>query len=84
MLSLAGSISNQSGQDTKMQLNFTVNCVLDIPNQSYTAKVQSVVTAHDEDVTQHFLGYCRDNQLSLTTEDLIRAAIYEYSKKYYS
>ena len=67
-----------------MQLNFTVNCVLDIPNQSYTAQVQSVITPHDEDITQQFLLYCKDRRLPLTTEDQIRTAIYAYGKKYYS
>lgn len=67
-----------------MELNFTVNCILDIPNKAYSAKVQSVVTPHDEDITQHFLVYCQNNKVLLTTEDEIRAAIYEYGKKYYS
>lgn len=67
-----------------MELNFTVNCVLDIPNQSYTATVQSVVTPHDEDITQHFQSYCRDNKCALTTEEQIRTAIFEYGKRYYS
>ena len=67
-----------------MELNFTVNCVLDIPNQSYTATVRSVITPHNKDITQHFLSYCLANQLALTTEEQIRTAIFAYGKKYYS
>ncbi len=67
-----------------MELNFTVNCVLDIPNQAYAATVQSVVTPYDEDITQHFLSYCRDNKCDVTTEEKIRTAILAYGKKYYS
>jgi hypothetical protein len=81
---LQAASATKVGRDTTVQLNFTVNCVLDIPNRSYTAQVQSVVTPHDEDITQHFLGYCQGNQVPLATEDQIQAAIYEYGKKYYS
>lgn len=66
-----------------MELNFTVNCMLDIPNQAYTATVQSVVTPHEEDITQHFLSYCRVNKFDITTEEQIRTAILAYGKKYY-
>lgn len=66
-----------------MELNFTVNCTLDIPNQSYTAQIGSVVTPHGEDITKHFLDYCAQASLPLTSEEEIRAAAYAYGKKFY-
>jgi len=38
-----------------MQLNFTVTCTLEIKNQAHTARVNSVVTQQEEDISRHFL-----------------------------
>lgn len=65
-----------------MQIHFTINCILDIPNQAYRASVQSVVTPQDEDITKKFEAFCSQNGLPLTTEDQIRTAAFEYGKKY--
>lgn len=66
-----------------MELNFSINCILDIQNQSFSAKVTSVETPAGEDITTHFFNFCKAQSLPLSTEDEIRAAAYEYGKRYY-
>jgi hypothetical protein len=66
-----------------MQLNFTVTCTLEIKNQAHTARVNSVVTQQEEDISRHFLSFCEQADLALSNEEQIRKAIYEYGKKHY-
>lgn len=66
-----------------MKLNFTINYILDTPSQSFTAEVTSVETPEGDVLTSHFLIFCTEQSLRLTTEDEIRTAAYEYGKRYY-
>ena len=61
-----------------MQLNFTINYFVDIPNSTFTAKVVSVVDAADQDITKGFLQFCKEKDLPLTSEVEIQAAAREY------
>jgi hypothetical protein len=67
-----------------MQLNFTINCVVDIPNSKVTAKVVSVVDAVDENITKSFFRFCQEKQLPLTSESEVEAAAYAYGRKFYA
>ena len=67
-----------------MSLNFTINGIFDIPNQAYTARVSAVETPEGENITTHFLNFCQQHSLSLTTEDEIRTAAFAYAKQFYS
>ena len=66
-----------------MELNFTINGIFDIQNQAFTAKVTTVETPAGEVITKHFLDFCEQNALRLTTEEEIRAAAYSYGKRFY-
>lgn len=66
-----------------MVLNFTINGIFDIPNQAFTARVISVETPEGEFITKHFLDFCEQDTLPLTTEEEIRAAAYLYGKCFY-
>jgi len=66
-----------------MKINFTINGVLDITNQEFTAKIASVETLGGEIITTHFLEFCDKNTFGLTTEEEIRTAAYAYGKQYY-
>ena len=66
-----------------MTLNFTVNRIVEIKHESYTAKVTSVVTAAGEDITERFFSFCKENDLRLDLADAIENATRVFGRKHY-
>jgi len=63
-----------------MQLNFTINYVVDVPKSEITARVVSVADTDGENITKDFSRFCEERQLPLTSEEEIETAAYEYGR----
>lgn len=56
------------------QLTLTVEMIVGIPNQPFTARVTRVVNSQSQDITAAFTSYCSAHGLGLSSQAEIESA----------
>ena len=62
------------------QLTLTVEMMVDIPNQPFTAKVTRVVNALGQDITNDFTNHCSAQGPGLSSQAEIESATESFTK----
>lgn len=64
-----------------VQLKFSINCIVDIPDLVRSIEIISVMNANGEDVTSDFISFCAEKDLPLQSEAEVERAGLVFSRE---